>query len=1201
MQPMSPRATGGSGVHYEAEVAACALSLLLSGHRGPSRSQQIRRVALQQRAVGAQLDDMVLHTGVGSSSRTVECQIKITVTAPALREVLEAAAKMRRMHPGDFAADRRRMLLVTRTTAKTAALRQLVELAQPASLDEFQAQLTPGQSPEAVRREWDTLRRTFTGRDADHVAHGLLTRLDVWLVDRDGRGTGVDYIRILDTVAQSCATSSEHIFLCLKDIGAKLSESGGDIDADRLRHRLVQDYGILLFGAPPITAGAASIRRFLPLHPLSGREPELEQLARHCTSDQEPAYLCWRGPAWAGKTALLAWFAEHPPAGVRVLATFVTARSGVRDRVTFVDDQLAELTEQFGLAPETLRPCGLRDGALLARWAQAAATCVAQGMRLAVIIDGLDEDTAARFEVSIAGLLPPRAPAGLRFVVSIRDRRPLPEDVDDNHPLRVSPWRDLSPSPSARMMRSEVLTELTAIWRDRPVGHDVLGFVAAARGGLTRHDLAALCRQEVGAIDDLVASSAARSVGRDLDGGYVLIHEELHAAVIELFGSFTTFLVRIDAWADEYQAAGWPADTPHYLLHGYPLARQDSPARLLALATDAHRRERLFTATGADAAALREITLAESVHRAANPDLGALLRLALLRQRLTRQTRVVPAGLPAVIAQVHGWERAVALAMSSDIGSFRNAALVDLMNAARTPAQCSELIDRISSPVAKALAQVRGLPVIGHLPDDFCATITEPDERARVLAAAARALGPDRAAGSWWEKLVHDGHDAARAADNDLQRGLALAWLTHLPGADAPALLDEALDTVGAGESITASMAMRQIAVAFARAGAVDRAIALAASVSHPYDGWALGDVAAEIAHADPVVAERLAASVAGPSARISALVAVSRVHAAAGRRAEARRLAEAGYELLSGDTDVVLWEGVHTAVAAALAAAGDLDSAVTAARSADWYREIAEGLTAVAAAAAEQGDLTTAAELAREVHQTIRSDDGHDEGPIEVMDQIRGYRPNPPTPDPVLAKIDGLLEDGQVEAAEQVAQQLSRGPLRDEALSELSSAIAVEGDPRRGESLIDEIDDPRRQAEALMWLARHAKPAEYPERLPALAAMAHDRLRQPTDRGARADLICTIAEHDPKQAAGLARRAFDQDDVMLAYTLAAIASTVHDRSFARHLLAEALLLEQFEPAISVIAMIEPAAVQAAAADIAGTPAGDVYQCHEAG
>jgi len=37
-----------------------------------------------------------------------------------------------------------------------------------------------------------------------------------------------------------------------------------------------------------------------------------------------------------------------------------------------------------------------------------------------------------------------------------------------------------------------------------------------------------------------------------------------------------------------------------------------------------------------------------------------------------------------------------------------------------------------------------------------------------------------------------------------------------------------------------------------------------------------------------------------------------------------------------------------------------------------------------------------------------------------------------------VLAQIDDLLDDGQVEAAEQMARQLSRGPLRDEALSQL-------------------------------------------------------------------------------------------------------------------------------------------------------------------
>ncbi|MFD1374547.1 hypothetical protein [Actinoplanes sichuanensis] len=1185
---MSPKATGGSGVHYEAEVVACALALLLTGHRGPVWNQPISTLSVQQRAAGAQLDDMVLQIGTGTTSRIVECQIKITATASALRQVMTAAARMQRMNRSHFIDGRCRVGLVTRTSPKATALRQLAELAERTSFDAFRAQLTPGQTPMPIRREWNSLRQGITDRDA----HRMLGRLDVWIVDRDGRSPDVDYLRILDTVTHGRGVRSEDLYRCLTDVAGKLAESGGDTDAERLRHRLALDYGIPLFPTLPTTAAAASIGRFLPRGPLADREAELELLGRHCTSDEEPAYLCWRGPAWAGKTAMLAWFARHPPAGVRVLASFVTARSGVQHRHSFVDDQLAQLTEQFGFAPETLRPSGLRDGVLLARWAQAAAACAARGELLVVVVDGLDEDTAARFEPSIASLLPDRVPVGLRFVVSIRDRRPVPEDLEHDHPLRATGWTRLTPSPAATTQHVQARVEATRLWRDQPVGRQILGLITAAQGALTRHDLAALCGEDPGTVDELIASCTARAIGQDPDGGHVLIHDDLHAAVTELFDSLDTFHARIDAWADDHQAAGWPANTPRYLLDSYPWARRQSPQRLLALATDVRRHDRLFSHTGADVAALREITLAESAHRtAATPDLGALLRLALHRQRLTRQTRVVPAALPPVVAAVQGWERAVDLAMSSDLDSIRDQALVELMDAAETPAQCLHLIDRISSPVAKALAQVRASAVLGDLPTDFGAGVTEPDARAHVLEVAARTLDADQtAAAPWWQKLVHDVHDAVRAVDNRLTRGLASARLARLPGADVHTLLTDAVEAVRGSDSILACVAMRKIAVGLAGAGAVDRAIAVAESVSRPYDDWALSDVAAQMASVDAVAAERLAVSIPGIAARISAVAAVSHAHARAGRRADALRLGLACRDLLDGDSDIVLWEGAHAAAAAALAAAGDLGEAAAVARAAYWYLETATALAVVAAAAVEHGDLTAAAHLVREAQQVVRTDEGHDEGLIEVLDQLRSDRPYRPPSDPVSAEIDDLLDDGHVEAAEQLARQLGRGSVRDEAMSQLASAVAAGGDPDRGESLIDEIDDPRWQTEALMWLARHAEPAEYAERLPALVDRAYRWLRRPVTAVVRTNLICTIAEQDPEQAAELARRAFDENDDNRAHALAAIAWAAHPRALARDLLAEVLRLESFEPAIAVIALIEPAALRAAAADRAFVP-----------
>jgi hypothetical protein len=40
----------------------------------------------------------------------------------------------------------------------------------------------------------------------------------------------------------------------------------------------------------------------------------------------------WQAQAWAGKSALLSTFVLHPPAGVRVVAFFITARGDGRGR-----------------------------------------------------------------------------------------------------------------------------------------------------------------------------------------------------------------------------------------------------------------------------------------------------------------------------------------------------------------------------------------------------------------------------------------------------------------------------------------------------------------------------------------------------------------------------------------------------------------------------------------------------------------------------------------------------------------------------------------------------------------------------------------------------------------------------------------------------------------------------------------------------
>jgi hypothetical protein len=146
----------------------------------------------------------------------------------------------------------------------------------------------------------------------------------------------------------------------------------------------------------PRSAYLAQVRQIDP-PVLVDREAELAELAGFCLDGQASSYVWWQAGPWAGKSALLSTFVLHPPAAVRsrvqVLAFFITARLAAQDTrqafTTVVGEQLAGLTGQqvSAVIDESLREAWLLD--LLA---QAAYGCQQQGVRLVLLVDGLDED-----------------------------------------------------------------------------------------------------------------------------------------------------------------------------------------------------------------------------------------------------------------------------------------------------------------------------------------------------------------------------------------------------------------------------------------------------------------------------------------------------------------------------------------------------------------------------------------------------------------------------------------------------------------------------------------------------------------------------------------------------------------------------------------------------------------------------------------
>ena len=427
----------------------------------------------------------------------------------------------------------------------------------------------------------------------------------------------------------------------------------------------------IIVGGPPTGRVARSVypdqvRQIFPWE-LVGRDAELAELAAFSTGSGSESYAWWQGPAWAGKSALMAWFVLHPPERVRVASFFITARwAGQSDRAAFLEAMLGQLAETAGQPlPDVLTESNRQwwFGRLLD---EAAVACELDGQRLVLVIDGLDEDqgvTGRPDAYSIAALLPAVPPKCARVIVAGRPDPPVPVDVPARHPLRDKGIvRRLSVSPRAEMIRDDAERELGHLLDGEETGRLLLGLVTAAGGGLSGNDLAYLAGQPVRTVEKVLRAVSGRTfASRDArwqtSGGqvFVLAHEELQQSAARSLspGEQADLGARLNAWADQYRAQGWPPGTPEYLLGGYHRMLQVAGdlERMTALATDRARLDRMLNISGGDAGALAElIAVQEFICGQDHPDLAAMLNLAITRERLIRRNTSIPVGLPATWA-----------------------------------------------------------------------------------------------------------------------------------------------------------------------------------------------------------------------------------------------------------------------------------------------------------------------------------------------------------------------------------------------------------------------------------------------------------------------------------------------------------------------------------------------------------------------
>ena len=587
--------------------------------------------------------------------------------------------------------------------------------------------------------------------------------------------------------------------------------------------------GIIIGGLPTSRmARSVYLHQVQQIFPwdLVGRDTELADLETFCTSSDGRSYAWWQGPAWAGKSALMAWFVLHPPAEVRVVSFFITSRyAGQSDRAAFLEAVLEQLAELAGQPMPDLLTEANRQwwfGRLLH---DAAVACKRDGLHLVLLVDGLDEDrgvTGAPDAHSIAALLPALPPEGVRVIVAGRPDPPVPPDVPQWHPLRDEGIvHSLSISPEAQMVRDDAERELSHLLDGGGLGRMLLGLVTVAGGGLSASDLAELTSESPWMVEKVLRAVSGRTFhGRDTiwqaagTRVFVLAHEELQQTVVRSLSSDETASLRdrIHDWADQYGHRGWPVRTPEYLLGGYHrlLLEVRDLERMTTLATDRGRLDRMLDISGGDAAALAEITgVQQFICCQDRPDLTSMLKLAITRERLAQRNSNIPVSLPAAWATLGNPTRAEALARS----------------------------------------------------------IADPYSQIQALVAVAEALA---GAGDldWAQRLIQQGKINARTVHPLILQESALVAV-----AEALAKAGDFDQAETIARAITGLLwqasALAAVAEALAKAGEFDQAEVIARSITeHSEQSWALVAVAEALAEAGELDRARQLASHAETIAR---------------------------------------------------------------------------------------------------------------------------------------------------------------------------------------------------------------------------------------------------------------------------------------------------------------------------------------------
>ena len=280
----------------------------------------------------------------------------------------------------------------------------------------------------------------------------------------------------------------------------------------------------------------------------------------------------------------------------------------------------------------------------------------------------------------------------MRVIVASRPNPPLPGDVPPWHALRDSSViRPLSPHRDAKRFEELARSELRHFLENgSEAERDLLGFLTAARGGLSASDLAWLAEIDLWEAEAFLDTGEGSRMLRGRPGLVAAFRSVFPARTRSAWqggrGLFRRAATRpvprtAELLGRRLAFKGWPPDIPEYLLIDYFqfLDELGDLSRMTEFALNAVRHNRMLALTGGDAAALAEArTALDRIAAQDIPVLTSALALACHRDRLADRGTRVPAALPAVWAALGQLPKALALADSFTRWPMRVKALAQI-------------------------------------------------------------------------------------------------------------------------------------------------------------------------------------------------------------------------------------------------------------------------------------------------------------------------------------------------------------------------------------------------------------------------------------------------------------------------------------------------------------------------------------------